>query len=291
MARDKKRETLPIQLDDNQIEKIRRIADGKMKSGAITIKADHFSSDNLPHKLLITPNQFQKMKEAISDGKEYKLMLKKESIDDMKAAGFLDSLISGIKSIIPAVKEIAPAVGNIIGKFKQGYSAAQQSSQPQQAAQSSQQVAPQPAVEQRPQQSRYPPTKPQAPTYYYPPILPPTWDGPQPESRYLPPPPSQSSSNMYYDAMKQKWVLGSGLYIAGQRGNGIHLAGETQKGNGLRLAGTSGPGGAMTMPHAPYYVRGMGLVFPKGSGCTCQGCGGRIIFTNKMIGEDMQKNE
>lgn len=290
MVRDKKRETIPIQLDDAQIDKILRIADGKIKGGSISIKTEHLARDDPAHKLLVTPNQFMKMKEALSDGKDYKLILKKEIVDDMRAAGFLDSLISGIKTIIPAVKEIAPAVGNIIGKFKQGYSAAQQSSQPQQTTQPVQ-SAPVQQQEQRPQPSRYPPSKPQAPTYYYPPVMPPTWDGPQVDARYLPPPPSQSTSNMYYDAMKQKWVMsGSGLYTAGS-GKGLYLAGEGRKGGGLYLAGQNNSGGAVTLPHAPYYVRGMGLVFPKGSGCVCQGCGGRIIFANKMIGEDMKKNE
>jgi len=283
MVRLSSREEIPIQFSNDHIEKIRRIAEGKMKSGAISISADHLTAADPAHKLLLTKKQFEKMKDDIGNGRDYKMILKSNHIDDMRAAGFLDSLISGIKSIIPAAKEIAPAIGNIIGKFKQGYSAAQQSSQPQQAAQAPAPSQPSAQAQENIQHAnaaRYPPQKPTAPTYYYPPVMPPTWDGPHVDSRYLPPPPSQSSSNMYYDAMKQKWVMsGSGLYVAGQHGGGIHLAGE-MKGSG-----------AMTLPASPYMVKGMGLVFPMGSGCTCQGCGGRIIFSNKMIDEDVKKNE
>ena len=76
------------------------------------MNAKMFSSNNLPHKLLLTTKQTTKLKNAIENNMSTDIKLSKAQISKIiQSGGFLDSLLSKIagllmKVAVPLVKTI-----------------------------------------------------------------------------------------------------------------------------------------------------------------------------------------
>ena len=98
--------TVNAKLSDSRLNKLKSAVKNKLGT-TLRMNARMFSSNNLPHELLLTRTQITNRRNAIENNMSTDIKLSKAQISKIiQTGGFLGSLLS--KTAIPLMKEVVP---------------------------------------------------------------------------------------------------------------------------------------------------------------------------------------